>query len=224
MKNRTSKRNQGGYTLIEVLVVMSVLSILLVGLGFFMVNTAEDMFWAVNKSKITKDVRHFTGRLRGEAFDANCGYVYDSFSLEDRGSASDVNQSGETGDCLVLISMQPYPYSADAKHYTKLVVYYRWPDDDGSGPVYRIEKSFDTPQPIEVNNGHDHFEDFLASQFAAVDNSSAEIVLELSRGLADGKLFRNFGNNTMVVNGEILHGNEVKEVTNTYNLTIATRG
>jgi N-acetylneuraminic acid mutarotase len=74
-----------------------------------------------------------------------------------------------------------------------------------------------------VSSGVNHFEQFLAAQFPNF-NTSGEVVLELSRGLANGNLFQNFGNNTFIVNGEILHGNTVKEVTNTYNLTISPRG
>ena len=223
MKAPPNNHHSSGYTLVEVLAVMSISSLVSVALGFFLLNATKDMFWATNKSIITNDVRHFTTRLTKETLGSNFGVVYYSFSPEDRSRASDQKQSGETGDCLVLISMDPYPDVDDDKHYTKLVVFYRLPDENGEGPVYRVEKSFDTPQPIEVNQGYDHFEGFLASNFPTA-STSADIVLELSRGLANGNLFRNFGNNTFVVNGEILHGNETKEVTNTYNLTISPRG
>lgn len=224
MKIEIHEHSRGAFTLVEVLMVMSVLSVVMTGLGFFMVNASKDIFWATNKSLITNDVRHFTERLSKEALGANLGYVYQSFSPEHRGSAGDQQQSGETGDCLVLISLEPFPGFNDAKHYTQLVVYYRSPDEYGVGPVYRIEKSFAVPQPIMVNQGYHHFEEFLAENFPVVTADPADIVLELSRGLADGNLFRNFGNNTFVVNGEILHGNQAKEVTNTYNLTISPRG
>jgi prepilin-type N-terminal cleavage/methylation domain-containing protein len=223
MKVDIVDRCQRGYTLVEAIVVMSILTLVLTALGYFLVNVSKDMFWVTNKSIITHDVRSFTARISKEALSANCGYVYASISSSDRNSASDRRESGESGDCLVLISMDPYPDIHDDKHYTGLVVYYRLPDENGEGPVYRAEKSFSTPQSINVSSGVNHFEQFLAAQFPNF-NTSGEVVLELSRGLANGNLFQNFGNNTFIVNGEILHGNTVKEVTNTYNLTISPRG
>ena len=212
-----------GFTLTEILFSLAIFSLVATGLAIFMVQSSESMFWATQKSIITNDVRNFTTRISNETLGANTGYVYKSFAPTDRNEFSDQQQSGETGDCLVLISYDPYPDPDDPKHYTKLVVFFRKPDQSGESPVYRVEKSFPTPVSINTTEGYDHFETFLAKHFPD-DSQTEDIVLELSRGLADGNLFRNFGNNTFIVKGEILHGNKVKEVTNTYNLTISPRG
>ncbi|CAA6692991.1 MULTISPECIES: prepilin-type N-terminal cleavage/methylation domain-containing protein [unclassified Lentimonas] len=223
MNTSKNKRHLSGFTLTEVVVAATILTLVLGALASFIVSSSKDLFWATNKSLISNDVRSFTTRISNETLGANHGYIYESFDRADRSSKSDQKESGLTGDCLVLVHMDPYPNEDDAKHYTKLVVYFRSPDESGESPVYRVEKSFATPQPINTDNGSDHFEAFLATYFPNSDDTS-DIVLELSRGLADGNLFRNFGNGTFIVNGEILHGNKVKEVTNTYNLTISPRG
>ncbi|MDQ8193360.1 prepilin-type N-terminal cleavage/methylation domain-containing protein [Coraliomargarita sp. SDUM461004] len=215
--------SKAGFTLTEIMFVSVILGFISIGLATFMFNSTQGMFWASNKARITNDVRNFTLRISKETLGARTGIVYKSFSTEDRDDLSDQKQSGETGDCLVLVYYDPYPDIDDPLHYTKLVVFFRKPDSDGLSPVYRAEKIFSSPQEIDTSAGNNHFEDFLAHYFAD-DSDTHPVVLELSRGLADGKLFRNFGNNTFVVNGEILHGNEVKEVTNTYNLTISPRG
>lgn len=216
-------RNCRGFTLTEALVTTSIFTIISAGMATFMVDTSEGLFWAMKKSLISKDVRHFTQRITMETLGANTAYVYPSYLLKDRDKAEDRKQSGESGDCLVLIQYDPYPGVHDDKHYTKVIVYYREPDANGKSPVYRIEKSFDPPSEIKTDSGFDHFENFLNENLVA-HNPNNEIVIELSRGLADGSLFRNLGNNSYIVNGEILHGNEVKEITNTYNLTISPRG
>ena len=51
-----------------------------------------------------------------------------------------------------------------------------------------------------------------------------ETIVELSEGLADGKLFYNFRERSIMVNGQIYHGNDYKRVTDTYNFTISPRG
>jgi len=51
-----------------------------------------------------------------------------------------------------------------------------------------------------------------------------DLVIELSRGLADERLFYNFWGRSVMVNGQIHHGNDAKRVTETYNFTISPRG
>lgn len=223
MKRKHYNDTQRGFTLVEIMVSLTLLSLVSVSLTAFMIQSTRGLFWAANKSLITNDVRNFTMRISKETLGARTGIIYSSFALSDRNAVSDQKQSGETGDCLVLVYYDPYPSIEDPLHYTKLVIFFRKADADGISPVYRAEKVFSTPQKIDTTKGVSHFEDFVKLQFAN-DSGDYPVVLELSRGLADGKLFRNFGNNTFVVNGEILHGNSVKEVTNTYNLTISPRG
>jgi hypothetical protein len=203
--------------------VATIFSLITIGLVAFLVNSSYGMFWASNKALITNDVRNFTTRITNETIDARWGYIYPSFAASDRDSVSDRRASGETGDCLVLIFHDPYPDIDDAAHYTRLIVFFRRPDSEGISPVYRAEKILETPVEINFSGSHSSFESFLAEEFPN-DLGDYPVVLELSRGLANGQLFRRFGEDAFIINGEILHGNEVKEVTNTYNLTISTRG
>lgn len=216
-----TKIRQKGFTLTEAMMVTSIFMLVSVGISTFLVDSTKSIFWVTKKALISKDVRLFTMRISRETLGANAGYVYPDYKPANRDARNDRRDSDETGDCLVLVHKEPYPDIIDDKHYSKIVVYYREPDADGRGPVYRVEKTFDPPVPIDNNEG---FEKFLSAHFPAHDSATSEIVLELSRGLADGKLFHNLGNNSFVINGEIVHGNEVKEVTNTYNLTISPRG
>jgi hypothetical protein len=202
---------------------LTIFCLIAVGLTTFMLDSTKSIFWATNKSKITSDMRIFTMQISKETLGARTGILYKDFSASARNQYEDRKQSGETGDCLVLVYYEPYPDIDDDLCYTKFVIYYRKADEDGLSPIYRAEQTFSTPQEIDTSSGADHFETFLATYFPD-DSGEATILLDESRGLADGSLFRNLSNDTFVVNGEILHGNEVKEVTNTYNLTISPRG
>jgi prepilin-type N-terminal cleavage/methylation domain-containing protein len=218
-------KSKSAFTLPEILVVTTLFVIISTGLATFMVDMTRGTFWVSKKALISNDVRNFTLRVSKETLGANTGYVYPNYQISNRDQRKDRQASGETGDCLVLIHTDPHPDIDDPKHYSKIVIYYRRADEDGRGPVYRVEKEFDPPETIETGNGYDHFETFMKTHFPDHNSlADSEIVLELSQGLADGKLFHNLGNNSFVINGEIIHGNKVQEVTNTYNLTISPRG
>lgn len=223
-----SRQGHKAFTLTEIMITITILGFVSIGLASFLLDSTTGMFWATKKSQITKDVRIFTLRISKETLDARTAVLYPSFTKTDRDTTGDKRQSGQTGDCLVLISYDPYPNIEDPAHYTKLVVFFRKASATGVSPVYRTEIEFETPQPIVTTNvdgtdDPDHFERFLATHFPE-DAGDFPIVLELSRGLANGNLFRDLDNDTYVINGEILHGNKIKEVTNTYNLTISPRG
>ncbi|MCH2156975.1 MAG: hypothetical protein MK080_13380, partial [Opitutales bacterium] len=52
---------------------------------------------------------------------------------------------------------------------------------------------------------------------------SSEIVT-LARGLAGNFLFFNERDETVIVNGQIVHGNVARQVTDTYNFAVSPRG
>ena len=214
---------QNAFTLVEIMFVVTIVGFISIGLTTFMTDSARSMLWSMNKSKITSDVRLFTIRLSKETLGANTAYVYNSFSSSDSNEYNDRRNSGQSGDCLVLVYTEPYPDIDSPNHYERIIAYYREPDSDGISPVYRSEVKFPTPLEITTNDGVDHFEKFLASKLRA-DPANTKTVLELSKGLSDGRLFRAAINGTFVVNGEIIHGENSHEMTNTYNLTVSPRG
>ncbi|TVP75496.1 MAG: type II secretion system protein [Puniceicoccaceae bacterium] len=216
-ENLKTKKSRG-FTLTEIMFVSAILGLVSIVLVGFIRQTGESMNWATNKTLVVRDVRNFTTRITNEAFAANIGVVYSGFALNERNEVGKRLESGQSGDCLVLVHRAPLPQLGDPMHYTKLVIYFRQPDSDGVSPVYRAEVEFTTPQPTASIT----LEALLASNFPTIP-TNAPVVLELSRGLASGNLFHNLGG-SFLINGEILHGKKAREVTNTYNLTISTRG
>lgn len=139
-------------------------------------------------------------------------------------------RDGQSGDFLILVTYgddlipydtadgTKYPHDRDyTKPIVKIVGYYRSVENEAeqTGPVRKFEV---LPQ------GTDRFkaiEELLPSTSKA---GSFPIVVELSRGLANQRLFYNYRDRSVMVNGQIYHGNEAKEVTDTYNFTISPRG
>lgn len=216
-------RAAGGFTLTEMMISLTLVSLLSVGLMTFMLDVARGIFWGTEKASISEDVRSFTMRLAKEARSANTGVIYPSFATSDRDTASDQRKQKQSGDCLVLVNTEPYPDADDPEFYTGMVIYFRRAEgENGIGPVYRTEWAPD--DPADYLSSVDYTLEEVLSKIAVDDSGNYPIVVELSRGISNGRLFRNYQNRTIVVNGEILHGNEVKEITNTYNLSISPRG
>ncbi len=49
-------------------------------------------------------------------------------------------------------------------------------------------------------------------------------MIEFAEGRANGDLFYNFKDASVMINAKIIHGNIAKEITDTYNMTIKPRG
>lgn len=225
LKRNRQRSHAAGFTLMEMLISLMIISLLATGLMVFMVDVARGIFWGTEKAEISEDVRSFTMRLAAEARSANAAIIYKSFATTDRNAGSDRRDDSQSGDCLVLVNTEPYPDADDPEHYTSAIIYFRRgaADDDGVGPVYRLEWQASSPSDF-VDTSTQTLEELLAT-IAPDDTGEYPVVIELSRGVANGRLFTNYKQGKVtVVNGEILHGNNVKEVTNTYNLSISPRG
>ncbi|MBK1857477.1 prepilin-type N-terminal cleavage/methylation domain-containing protein [Cerasicoccus arenae] len=219
------RQSASGFTLTEMLIALTLVSLLSVGMMAFMVDVARGVFWGTEKAEISEDVRTFTMRLAAEARSSNAAIIYKSFATDDRDAGADRRDDNQSGDCLVLVNTEPYPNSDDSEHYTSAVIYFRKAneDNDGIGPVYRLEWNATSASDF-LDTANYTLEDML-TKIADDDSGDYPVVIELSRGVSNGRLFTNYKQGKVtVVNGEILHGNNVKEVTNTYNLSISPRG
>lgn len=218
------KRSRRGFTLIEIMMTMTISSFITIGLTSFSIILARDFYWSANKSQITTDVRLFTAELSQEVRSSNAAYIYDSFNSADRDAVQDRAGNNESGDCLVLVYSTPYPEVDDERHITELVVYYRQPDASGEGSVHRFRHSFSVANYIEESLFDSSYTIETVLSNLNTSGTHPEVV-ELSRGLANGQLFKSQQQGSLIlVNGEIIHGVNSTEVTNTYNLTLSPRG
>lgn len=222
---RTTIPRGKGYTLVEIIIALSLLTVLMAGVMGFSTESVRSLFVNEQKNMINRDIRKLTSQMSNDARQANYFIIYPSFETKDRDSAADRRTEGLAGDFMILVYQGAPTIQQSANGYVmgpipveRIVGYYRSanPNDPNSlGPVRRFDIA------ITGANRFKPIEELLPSVDAA---SSHRMVLELSQGLADGKLFYNYRGHCIMVNGKIVHGVSAKRVTDTYNFTISPRG
>lgn len=210
-------KGKAGYSLVEIMVASSItLMITVATLGFFLTNYKIG-FVNQERNRINADMRKFTGQLIRDGREANYFVLYQSIRDAARDDVEDRRLDGEAGDFLVFVTTEETSSIMQPVRIKSFVAYYRateTDEEDELAPVRRYEETFQTSQDGPVEKLLPDMMDLLA----------ADEVIELSRGLADGQLFYNFWGRSVMVNGQIHHGNEAKRVTETYNFTISPRG
>ncbi|MCC5807963.1 MAG: prepilin-type N-terminal cleavage/methylation domain-containing protein [Opitutales bacterium] len=224
---RPAKRD--GFTLVELMFAIALSALVLTAFHQLVLGTGRSLFDSTNKLLIAKDVRAFTNEISRSGRSARDFRIYTS--LDDLTE----QQSGYSGDVLALVWAEPesieeaVPGQAQRFFITHIIIYARAPDPGQTeGPVWRYERTYELPNTAQGIAGTDSkkhpggvralVEDILAS-------GERRRVLQLSRGLVDERLFfySRLGE-SVVVNGEIYHGNDHRRMTNTYNFTISPRG
>ena len=222
MKRTSNEKTAGGFSLPELLITMTVVGFLMTGLTSFFYQSSVMLFTSDQKLKINADVRNLTSELTDNARDANHFTMYNSFYDAFRTQVPYEDwrlRDGDAGDLLVLIfyGADPNPMDSTPAPIVRIIGYYRSIDNqtENTGPVRKFDKAITgASQLLNVEQ--------LVPD--VTQESSFEQVIELSRGLANGCLFYNFRDRSIMVNGQILHGNVAKRVTDTYNFTISPRG
>ena len=209
-KSTGAKRARIGYTLVELMVALAVFGLAMLGtLGFFL-QGLNLYHYDGGKLQVNRDIRTFTSEMSDNATYANYFLIYPSFT-DRTGPIND----GLAGDFLVLVFLDP----ANPQRIQRLVGYYRSPDNPGdpnsTGPVRKFDFSY-SPSTTTLP----------ASLLPPVANiSDYDEVIEVSRGLSNGKLFYNFYDRSIMVKGEVIHrGTTARRATNTYNFTVSPRG
>ena len=168
-------------------------------------------------------------------------------------NVADRMQSGQSGDFLVLLYYQdPFYdtrfYDSDPNNQptlgsstviSRVVAYWLAPNRDYTNEtaLYRLDSdqfktigsSWTTPWgatfPATLGSGVT-VESLLpaASQINASSSAFATVVLNNLQGLSQNLNFVNYQGRSVLVRSRILHGNQAKRVTNTYNFTVSPRG
>jgi prepilin-type N-terminal cleavage/methylation domain-containing protein len=226
------KERTRAFTLLEIMFATVILGIIGTILTSFMINAARGMSWSIDKSLITNDFRKFTNRITQDTYNANFAYLYTDFTAANASQSIDRLAVGSSGDCLVLVQTEPFPNANSQRFFRRIVVYYRVPGE--VSPVFRQEVVFDRPLANSTaNNGNtpnptpdpDYFENFLIAQITNL--SPPQTVLQSTRGLSgisSNQFFERLTSEAFLITGEIINGVNSPSTTNTYNLTISTRG
>jgi hypothetical protein len=162
---------------------------------------------------------------------ANHFYIYRSFNPDDRDGEDDRLRDGVAGDFLLLMYYEPWPDINSPERFTRLVGYFRAadPGDPSSeGPVHRFEVNYYPPDmdppPTGLRGPYPEAKDPEQLIKHLLPSGTYPTVVQLSRGLANGQLFYNYLDGSIMIKAEIIHGNEAKRITDTYNYTVSPRG
>lgn len=227
------KENRSGFTFIEIMISMSImLTVSAMSLNF-LVETGRLNFTSAEKNDINRELRNIVDRLATEAKQSNLFVIYESAEDSDRVNIADRVKTGGSGDAILLVFKSAYADMdalgvdplRDPRPITRLILYYRstisTENGVGRGPVRRWERDYSNNPVTDTASIHNL--ETLLPTLATLDSESIEVVA-LSEGLADGRLFYNYQSRTAMVNGKIIHGNNAKWVTDTYNFSISPRG
>lgn len=229
-KHSSRRRGRGSaFTLVEIMVTTVVAGIVVAGTLSFFIQALNVYHYDAGKVLVNRDIRAFTSEITDSATYANYFLIYPSFTERTTTTTitdPDTSQSqtvttdlavndGQSGDMLVLVYRDP---DDDTKNQ-RIVGYFRAPDssDGGRGPVRKFEVVL-SPTVAATTPVTNHL--------PAVNTMNTwPEVIELSRGLANGKLFYNFYDRSVMVKGQIFHrGSQNRRATNTYNFTVSPRG
>jgi prepilin-type N-terminal cleavage/methylation domain-containing protein len=224
-QNNCNNTVRAGFTLTELMITLTIFGMVMAGIGSFFFQTNLMLFTNTAKLQINSDIRSITNEMTDNARNANHFTLYDSFYDDFRNptaptTGADYRQrDAEAGDLVVFIfyGVDAAPWDTTPPPIERLVGYYRSIDDPGAntGPIRKFDIA------ILVADQNDQVEELIP---AISTVATHETVVELSEGLANGRLFYNFRERSVMVNGQIYHGNDAKRVTGTYNFTISPRG
>lgn len=221
--NPSRPAGRSGFTLPEVLMTMGISVVVLGACLTFFITALNIFHYDVGKNLVNRDIRVFTGELTDSATYANYFQIYPNFNTR-TATVAGVTVSAhvedkQTGDMLVLIFKDP----TNVDLVTRVVGYYRAPsnpsDPNSTGPVRKFDRTISPPSSAAIHT-------LLPATSTFATNPE---VLELSRGLANGRLFYNVRGKSIMINGEIIHRgglatSRYQYATNTYNFTISPRG
>lgn len=221
--------SRSGFTLIEVLISTLILGFLIAGVFSFQIQSMLFGYSTEARNLINQDMRNLTQSLNDDARSANGFLIFEGMEDEFWDSADKAIQAGQSGDILLLIryNRRAVPTSGGQSPISHIVAYYRNVDNEtmNTGPVFRAEQSF------PGLGSTDPIPDILENLFTA---ARPREMVEISRGLADGRLFHNFWNRSIMINAQLIHGigtergmsegGRFRRVTETYNFTVSPRG
>ena len=221
----TNNSLREGFTLTELLITLTIFGLVMAGVAGFFYQTNGMLFTNTAKLMINRDIRALTNEMTDNARNANHFTIYDSFYDTFRNPTPPTTgidfrkRDAESGDCLVLIfyGVDPAPWDTTPPPIVRLVGYYRSIDNvpDNTGPI----RKFDVAIPGPDQNKE--CEELVPAISTVGDHKT---ITEIAKGLANGRLFYNFRERSIMINGQIDHGNDAKRVTDTYNFTVSPRG
>ncbi|MCD8482842.1 MAG: hypothetical protein LR015_09380 [Verrucomicrobia bacterium] len=217
--------------MVELIITMVLVTIVMASFYSMTLAISRLIIDSEGKLQIQADIRSFTFDMSRVGRGAAQFYIHDRWDASGGLQFSNVSADGQSGDVLLLAfrhfdrSDVGFLVNDSNTYISRIVGFARIAQNNAEeGPVLRFELTPPTPNAWPVRDFTVH--GIVAN---AVRNNQIQMreVIELSRGRADGRLFKRYGNHRFIVNGEIIHGQNPRReqrVSNTYNFTVSTRG
>jgi prepilin-type N-terminal cleavage/methylation domain-containing protein len=216
--NHSSTGKPKGFTLIEILIAVGLMGLVVTGALGFVFQAMRVYVYDSGRLMVNRDMRSFTSSLSSDAVASNYFRIYPSFQARTLPVTD-----GLSGDFLLLVFTDSN-VSTGVYVITQLVGYYRAPADTSNpaslGPVRRFsamiaaaDQSKDVPT--------------LLAQYAPTTSANDNpIVIQLAQGLANGTLFYDYRDRSVMVRGQIVdYGSQGgRAAISTYNYTVSPRG
>jgi ABC-type cobalt transport system substrate-binding protein len=211
------QRRARAFTLLEMLIAVGLVGLGTVGVLRFAIQALNVYYYDSGRLMVNKDIRTFTSLLSTDAVASNYFRIYPDYQTR----ITPVTD-GNSGEFLVLIFTETSA-TTGANTITQLIGYYRDPVDPADptslGPVRRFNvriASADQAKDLPT---------LLADYAPTSAAHSNPVVIQLAQGLADGNLFYDYYDRSIMIRGQIVErGNQVRSAINTYNFTVSPRG
>lgn len=212
-----------GFTLNELMIALSVLSVVGIGVYFFTVDVSRLLIISEQKNELNRRARFSMQTMDRDARRADTMILHNSFTGTFRAAGSTTINDlrvgvGGQGDLLVLgyVDYVADDPSDNFTPYERIVCYFRAPDPGGTfTPFYRLEVIINptaytaTPKPI-------------LESFIPTTTNTATIQFGDSDGLSNGAAFHKVGANSAIISILSREGDASLVNTNIYNFTIST--
>lgn len=221
-------RSRRGFTLVEVLVTMTILGLVSAGAFRFTIHALNIFHYDAGRIKVNRDIRSFTQQLTTNAVYSSYFRIFPNFtqrSVTAGGVTSSAAVSdGQSGDFLVLVFADT-DVSSGKTLISRIIGYYRDPDSpsvaSSTGPVRKFDRQISPAIDAAVTPLYQILNTYVSTSTAHTN----PVVLQLAQGLSNGSLFYDFYDRSIMVRGQIIEqGNLMQRAVNTYNFTVSPRG
>jgi prepilin-type N-terminal cleavage/methylation domain-containing protein len=214
-----SLRSSRGYSLVEILVAVTLMGIITAGVLSFVFQAVRIYVYDGGRLMVNKDMRTFTSSLANDAVASNYFRIYPDFQTR-----TSFVTDGTSGDFLILAYTNTNA-TTGTFYTTQLVGYYRdvpasSVDPAALGPVRRFNVAIASADQLK------DLPTLIAQYVPTSSSSSNPVVIQLAQGLSDGSLFYDYRDRSVMVRGQIVdYGSSgARAAINTYNFTVSPRG
>lgn len=230
-QQQTRFQSQDGFTLVEVLIAMSI-GIMVMGFVLvFFIDSLRLSLGITNNLDIETSIRKITNELSQDARNANSFVIYKTFFDDghelsgsfrnpsgENLSSSYRRQAGESGSFCVFVynGEDETPLDLVGAPTERLVGYYL-NNSDESEAVEIMKFDID----IASSRQFDSVEDLIPDPSDSEDHT---VLVESANGLISGDLFFNLLGRSVIINSEIIYDLPSRTSGGTYNFTVSPRG